>query len=401
MSNKKAFVLIPALIIISLLLVIGIFFITFTVSEKKIADSYSISQQAYHLAESGIEFAIWKLKSDTAWKTSFETNPTWHTTYDGTSFLYPGGSFQISIQNSDLAKADIIATSTLMINDRKSQRVIKTKVFKALGGSAIGNNAMLAEGDIEISSSNIAINGSFSTKSDIGIENSNLNITNAIQSFNGDINSTGSVITAAEISAENYPPAPTPIIDLPGISFDDPHDPLSLKEQAEALGQNYSGSEFSALLASDPYLTLNGVVFVNGSVDIKDGEHPTINGALACTGNITIGSSAPCSSDDASLTINHVVGQPSGIFTKSNMTFEQCVSGIQIEGIAYAHNKMELDALNSDFVLTGSILGKTISISSITHQFQITHDTTIINETLNDDPTFSPVITIEFWEEEY
>ncbi len=71
-----------ALIILSLLLLLGLYFSSFVLAEFNIAQSYVKSSQAYYLAEAGINEAIWKIKNDDttsdgdpAWKIEFVTQP--------------------------------------------------------------------------------------------------------------------------------------------------------------------------------------------------------------------------------------------------------------------------------------------------------------------------------------
>lgn len=405
-KTKSAFALIPAILITSLLLAIGLFFLSSVISEKRISDSYSISQQAYYLAESGIEYAIWKLKNDSVWQTNFETDPNWTQTYTGGSALFANGSYDLLIENYDLAKADVTATSTISIGDRQSQRVIKTKIFKALGGSAIDNNAVLANRDIEISSSLIDVSGgSVLANDDLLAKNFSLLTVNDKAQAVDDINIiSSSVINAAEMHASNYnPPAPASIA-MPAVDFDS-SDPNSFKSLAQAQEQYYTNPEFRNLLNDNPILILEGVVYVTGNVEIKTGHNLTVNGALVTNSRIDVGYTKhhweSCPVDSAVLTIGHISGAPSGIFTKNNISFKECINSVNIDGIVYANNSIDFNNRYCyDFTVNGSILARDISTVALSNGITLNYNEQAVVDTLGGSG-FSPVITVEYWEEEY
>lgn len=398
----NGFALIPAILITSLLLAIGLFFLSSVISEKRISESYSISQQAYYLAESGIEYAIWKLKNDSVWQTNFETDPNWTQTYTGGSALFPNGSYDLLIENYDLAKADVTATSTISIGGRQSQRVIKTKIFKALGGSAIDNNAVLADQDINTLGSIINVNngGIFANRDIIVNLVSTMNVQDKAQAV-GDIDVLWwSTLNAAEKHATNLnPPAPAPI-EMPAVDFDS-QDQNSFKSLAQAQNQLYSKNEFDDLLDDHNPLTLNGVVFVTGHIEIKEGHNLILNGVLTGTGQITIGNwKIFCPANSASLTINHAEGQPSGLFSKSKITINKCIKPINISGILYVGNEIFFNNLNSGFTINGSLIARTVTPFLLQNGVNLNYDNSVVIDTLGA-TEFSPVITVEYWEEEY
>ncbi|MFC1612942.1 hypothetical protein ACFL23_01285 [Patescibacteria group bacterium] len=403
-KNNLGFLAIPAILIISLLLMIGIYFLDFSISEKKISDSYSISAQAYYLAESGLEYAVFKLKDDETWKTNFETIPNWEISYQGGNVLFPNGYYDIFIKNYDLAKASIIATSTLIINNRKSQRVIKTQIFKAMGESEIGNNVILTDQNLEFYASDADITGSLFSNTDlIAALGTNLDISDLAQATDDIYSILFSTITANEIHAENWnPPAPDEI-GIPSVDFDS-NDLESWKSQAQALGQVYSTNEFDTMLNNNPNLTLNNIVYITGNINIGDGKHLTVNGVLATNDNITVGTTKEwwqsCPADKGSIIINNIEGQPSGLFSKSQIDFNECSNNIVINGVLYAGNSIDLTALKNSFNINGTMLAREVTFLVIQNGVTLNFDDTIIDNTLIH-TEFSPVITVEYWEEEY
>lgn len=398
---RSGFTLIPAILITALLLTMGIFFLTSSLSEKRISENYTISQQAYYLAESGIEYAIWKLKNTPEWENNFETNPSWTQSYNGGSQLFPNGSFNILIENYDFARANITATSALLIGQAQSKRVIKTKIFKALGESEIDNNAILSDQDIDIAVAHIDINaGSIFANDDIVAElGSVVDVQDKAQAVDDIFTLTLSTINATETHSSNLnPPAPSSL-DIPAVDFDS-FDPNSFQSRAQALGQSYTKSEFKALLNSGP-ITLNDAVYVAGNVVISDGHNLTINGVLATNGRITIGRDMQeCPPNSVILHINHIAGNPAGIFSKSNIEFLRCAGDISINGILYAGNEISLTNLEHSFTLNGSMIARSADLILLYNGVNLNYNDSIAIDTLGGSG-FSPVITVEYWEEEY
>ncbi|MFH1192021.1 MAG: hypothetical protein V1655_00955 [bacterium] len=398
---SSGFILIPTILITALLLTIGLYFLTFTISEKNISSSYSISQQAYYLAESGVEYAIWKLKNDPEWQTNFETEPTGTLSATGGSALFPNGQYDILVENYDLAKATVYATSTLSINDKTSQRVIKTQVFKAMGGSEIDNNAVFTGKNIEIWGSNIDINsGSIFANEDIIVTlGSDVDAQDKAQAVDNIFELLWSDLSATEIHAQNLnPPAPASIA-MPGINFD-----FATMAQEQEPEHYYTNPEFRELLDDNPALVLDGVVYVTGNISIENGHNLTVNGVLATNGRIDIGYNRhwweSCPANSATLAIGHVDGNPSGIFA-NNITFNQCINSVNINGIVYASNNLEFNnRYCSNFTIIGSVIARDVLASMLVNGIAINFNEKAVIDTLGGSE-FSPIITVEYWEEEY
>jgi Tfp pilus assembly protein PilX len=160
--NSKGTVLIIAFLILGVLMLLGLYFLSFTMTESRIAKSQSAGNQAYYLAEAGINKAIWKLKNEDPWKSCFATTSgglgcncnNWQASF--VMHLTSNSTTTVGIKNSSCAQGVITATTTLMTQDKKiSQRVVKTSVFKELAPPTQGA-AILTGG----ASQNIAIWGS-------------------------------------------------------------------------------------------------------------------------------------------------------------------------------------------------------------------------------------------------
>lgn len=406
--NKKGFVLVTAIFIMLLMLTLGIYATSFVITEMKISDSQANSVKTYYLAEAGVAEAIWRLKNDPTWKSGFEDTADWTMDYTRTPALYSNGSYNIQITNSEKAKGDIIVTASLNLGANSTQRVVKTSVYKATGESVIGRNGEYADGNIDMSGSILQVfNGGFFSNGNIIINYS------SIISATGDVGATGNIIknhnstiTASSTHASNdNPPAPLPI-PMPAVSFDNASDPLSYKSRAN---QIYTADQFSDLLYENKgqTLTLDGITYVTGAVDIYGSNDLIINGALVADGNIVIGKDtnhccwgSNCY-NSASVTINSMAsGTPSGLLSKGRVDFESCADTFNGTGLIYANDKINILSLTKSVNVIGALVARKLTLTSLWEGVRITFDTTIVNSGLGS-ATFSPVVTVDHWEEEY
>ena len=289
-GRQPGFVLVTAMFVMLILLSLGYFVSAFTLTEKKISLSQAASVQTYYLAESGVNEAIWRLKNDAAWKSGFESSANWSATAVRSSALYPNSSYSISIQNKSKANADITVTGRISLNGAVAQRVIKTSIYKALGESAIGSNGEYADGNIDMSGTNLTIvnGGLFSNLNVIANYWSHINADGAVQAVNNiNCNNSSSITAASQKSANVNPPAPSPIA-MPAVSFDNAGDSNSLKARASKV---YTAKQFSDLLWANrnKTLTLTGITYVTGDVVINYYNDINLNGAIVADGNITLG----------------------------------------------------------------------------------------------------------------
>jgi len=460
--QQKGVILIVAVLVLGVLLILGAYFLTFTITESKISQSQIIATKTYYLAEAGINEAIWKLKNDPEWKTNFETLPQcsdWLATTSRSDVLFPDSSYQIQIQNSSCARGEIIATAILNLPGGKTaQRIIKTKVFKALG-SLTGDSAMFSGG----SSENIDINASIINIYDSNLfSNHNLNISwfsnislfdnlstekvegKALAGGNFNLHWSSSLDATATCAKnvcqgdcleEGCPPVSIP---LPAIDFDSAT-PQSYKSKASTTQDAglcnilcngvlcstkcvLTSGEFSDLLwqvGLDGTLTLNNeITYVAGGVELKGGRRLQINGALVADSTIDIGEkecwtnkgTKNCGFDRISVA-DPGSGKPSGILTKAKINFGLYSSSqnFEIVGLIYANDEISLVSMPSAFTIRGGILGRKISITSAWQNLNIYLDNDLILEGLwagleppeGGLPPFSPVVTIEHWEESY
>lgn len=404
---NHGFVLVTSIFVMLLLLSLGLFATSFILTELRIAQSQAASVQNYYLAESGVAEAIWRVKNDATWKTQFEENSSWTTTYTRSSALYSGASYAISIANSANAKGEIIVTSTLPLVGGSSRRVIKTAIYKALGTSLVGENGEYADGNIDMSGAilNVLNGGLFSNNNIITNYFSVISAERPVQAVgNININWTSS-ITAPERHAQNLnPPAPDELA-MPAVSFNNIGDSNSYKARASHI---YTTSQFDDLLWANRggTLTLDGITYVTGDASIRGNNNLIINGALVADGNITVGANTTLccwglNCGHSHVTINRVSSTtPSGLLSQRNINFESCLDSLTGKGLVYSTDKINILSLPNQINITGGLVSRKITLTSLWQGVNIIYDNSVVNYGLGD-PQFSPIVTVEHWEEEY
>ncbi|MFA4871905.1 MAG: hypothetical protein WC610_02495 [Patescibacteria group bacterium] len=400
-NKQRGFVLIASVLVVSLLVLLAVYVTNFTITELKISSSQATALQTYYLAESGVAEAIWRLKNDPDWKNNFETNATWSFTYTKNPALYPNGSYQIQIQNTGLARGEITATGFLNLGGTSAKRVIKTMVYKALGDGPIGDNAQFADGNIDISGSVLHIyNGGVHANGNIIV-----NYNSTLNAIGNDVKATGNIniLWNSTINAQSQQQGVAPMA-MPAISFDTAGDPNSYRARADVI---YSESAFENLMWNNQNLTLNGpITYVDGDIEIKGNQNLTIKGVLAASGTIEVGKytflccwSTRCGTSN--VTIEKVSEtEPAGLFAKSKLYFELCLNSFNANGLIYANDQINLLSLPNAFNVTGAVISRKLTLTSLWRGASITREPNVVIYSLGD-PTFAPVVTVEHWEEEY
>ncbi len=426
--------------VLGILLLLGIYFLSFTITESKISESQKIATKTYYLAEAGINEAIWKLDNDTittdgddAWKSDFvdkdkNSYPNyWTDTFNGGEDL--GGSYTVTIQNIALAQGEVTSTATIDLPGGKTaQRVIKIGVFKAIGtpteGIAVFAGGKGKHDEMKIKDTTINVyNGNIFSNRDVKIEKkSNVTVTDdeTTESLEGQIlavkkykKSDDSTVTATEIhDAKEYPPPPASI-DMPMVDFN--KGPNSYKKQAEATGTLYTQKEFEDLLwnvGDGGTLTLNNdITYVKGSVRLRGNRNLVINnGVLVAEKNIEIGKKKDWKrgdekhEGDCQLTITNdpIVegGAASGLLSKGKIEFGEHASST-ITGLLYAGKEIKFKKMKTPNTLTliGGIMAKKVRFEDL-EEINITLNDTVIRNVL-ENQIYSPLVSIEHWEESY
>lgn len=475
-NRERGVVIIITFLTLGILLFLGTYFLSFSLTESRIAKSQEVATQTYYLAEAGINEAIWKLKNDDVWSTCFVSNSPEYGCLDCNSWqasfiknYTPDSTTTISIQNSRCARGKITATSTVVLpKGRTAQRVVKTKVFKARG-SLTKDSPIFGDGNVEVRASNLNVyDGNIWSSKNFTIElGSQVNIydnpATAIQEGQalaiGNISTSTSILNSSSTCAANVctelcegyatgttscPPAE---VDFPKVDFDsdDPNSYLNKAKTAQQNGQCkvlgkkvgeatttlstncvFTQSKFEQLLwnvGEGGTLTLEhqasefgtSTYYVTGNIELKGARHLVINGVLAADGNVYIGKDRSWKGDKgpSQLTINDPgAGIPSGLLAKGNVGFGRysSFSNVQIVGLIYTLGNFELISLPNLYeIIGGQIAAGNFSLTSVSQGLNVYLDNTIIEEGIwggpappeGGAPPYSPVVTIEHWEESY
>lgn len=397
--DNRGFILIATTLITALILLLAGYLLNFTLTELRISTSQAAATQAYYLAESGVAEAIWKITNDPTWKSSFESNPNWTVHYSRNSAMHPGWSYDIDITNSGNAKGRIVVTGKVARGASVAQRVIETSVFKAMGENPLGDVAEYADGNIEITASVIRVHqGGLHSNNNIQLKGwSTANVDGAASAGNNIILSTYSNIISATRTEHAIR------LDMPAVSFDSAGDPDSYKSRAN---QIYTESQFSNLLKNNETVTLNGITYVTGDIDVQGGRNLIVNGALVADGDITLGKNtlACCwqwRCGRSNITVNRPsTSTPAGILAKGKIEMELCMSDLNVTGLIYANDKLDIVSIPSDFKVTGALLSRKLDLASIWQGIDVYHDENAVIYGLGN-PQYAPIVTVEHWEEEY
>ncbi|MEI6288061.1 MAG: hypothetical protein WCP18_00540 [bacterium] len=415
-KNKRGFVLLASIMVMSLMMALALYLTEFTITEMKISSSQSVATQTYYLAESAIAEAIWRIKNDSTWKNNFENDPNWSMTYTRHDALYPGASYTINIQNTGEARGQIIATGFLPLGKSTAQRVTKAIVYKALGTSLINDDGTYADTGMDVYGSYIHVqNGSIFANGNIDVSFwTTLQSDNTVGTAHNLNSNWFSNIVGTKMAANNTPPNPATSTPMPAISFDNLSDPNSYLSQATAQeladGQKhvFTATEFSNYMWTNKNLTINGITYVKGDVNITGPQRLTINGVLISDGSITVGKNTWfCCWNDFDRCGRSVViinqpttTSPSGLVAKSNVNFDLCFNTFDSEGLIYANNQVNMLSLPASFAVEGAVAGRYMVFTSLWQGVNILFNNALVNATLGN-PMYSPVVTVDHWEEEY
>lgn len=411
-SNSRGSILVLTLILTSLLLFLGSYLLIFSFSDRVLSQSHARGLQTYYLGEAGLNHAIFRIKNNAAYTTAFETNPSWNQTFTIVNPFGITGSYAVTITNTALARADISTNASITMNDSETKRVVETKVFRAIGSTnPLGETAGYADGNIDISASVVNFHAGSAHSNNTFTVNvgSNVDVQTKLNAA-GNLNISGfSDVTVnslpssdpnVEIYAANYPNGPAEVINMPAIDFNSP-DPQSYKSQATIV---YSQEEFENLLkAAATTLTLPGpITYVEGDVILQGDRNLAITGVLVAERDIIIGKrlcwEGYCGNSNVNITA--ITDEPNGLLAKRKIKFDLFTGDVDINGLAYATDQITVASFANSFTVTGGLVARKLTITSVWQPIDIYRDDAIAGPAFNY-TSFSPVISIEHWEEEY
>ena len=443
---KNGSVLIFAILLLATMLLLSSYFISFSLTGSRMSQSQIYAAKSYYLAETGIQEAIFKLKNDDSWKSAFETlttvdDPTcssWSISpYKRSPALFENGAYEIGIENLGCAKAEITSTSTITFSSgRIAQRVVKIKVFKAMG-NPISDFSIFTGG----SSENIYIkstdplniySGDLFSNNNINIKySSKLNVDNKALANNQINVSSDSELNAITCSADvcdagcatstECPPAE---ISMPPLDFGfyrqaaENSDCSFLRTDGKT-NCLFKSKEFEKLMWQNyPGLSLpeEAVTYITGDVNIRAGQILTVNGVLVADRDIEIGKDNCWTSSEypflrcgsSRVTVNRPglpeENKPAGILAKRKINTGGWLGfgtkALDINGLIYAGDEVKISSVEAFIEIHGGIASRKFKSSSMWEGIDIYLDPDVITDTFGD-PEYSSVITIDHWEEEY
>lgn len=470
--------LLIAIVLLGVLGVVSAFFISFVLSGSRISFSHQVASQAYYLTEAGINEAIWKLKNDEVvsdgddpWQDCFMSSggacpdcASWSDTF--TRHYVPNSTTTVLVKNFECAHGEITATTTVAFEGGKNaRRVVKARVFKALGSltndSPVFTGSPSGEGSImgtllNVYNGNMFSNNNFNVKgwSVVNVFDNPATIEQEGQILvANNVNIVNSAVFASSTCAKNdctvgiCAVCPAPNLDMPAVDFDSAQ-ATSYKSRAqlaqaqlqcEVKGKNsldveifslnqcvFTSAEFSDLLWQ---VGLNGTLFLNhktngavssvyyvdGPVELKGGRRLRINGVLVANDTVSVGERLTWSGQSglSQITITDPgEGFPSGILTKNKINFGlfSSFSTVQVTGLIYAQDEIRITSMPNQLDVIGGIIARKLSFTSLWTTFNLYLDNDIIKEGIWGSDTlpvggtsaaYSPVVTVEHWEETY
>ena len=407
-KQQKGITIILVILITSSLMLLSLYLLNFSLTEKLIAKSQGLGNRAYYLSEAGINEMVWLIKNDSEHRTSFETESSWATT---TSRVDPfganTGSYSTTITNSSPAHGEITSIGTInMSSGQNSRRVVKILVYKPMGQSGIASSSGYADGNIDISNSRVNfINGDAHSNLVFTVNGSSIvNIDENLKAVGNYIEAaTAAVNLGGDFYAANMPNGPAAEIFMPAVDFNSA-DPNSYKNRATII---YSASDFDDLMGANQILTLTDpITYVTGNVELKGDQTLIMDEALLIVEkDFTIGfkEDGHSRSGPSNLIIQSASGTPAGVLAGRHVDFKQYTEIVDIYGVVYATDSMDLvgiDAHTTQFDVLGGLLARKLTISSCWQPINITHDNEMLTLVLGS-ASSSPTIIIEHWEEEY
>lgn len=421
-APRSGYVLISVLVIMMIMVAITYFFADALFSELAIARNQKAATICFHLAEAGVQEAIWRIQNKTDIRNAFlegDCDSGLCDFHHDDPALLPGGSYEVTIQNTAEAAADISATGFYKIGLKTARRRIVVSVVKATEpppydyNGAIFSGGSQGEEDITLTVITLEVTGdalvdhdnnpltpevlmpvaSLISNRDIWFTLSDIDVAKDILAYRNIRNVLSDVTVGGEIHAntgEHYP--------MTALTLDDLE---SYKEQAEDQFQYFTAKEFRDLWKTHSSLTFDGVVYVAGGLEVDWWHSLTINGILIAEQSIDIG--GPFRRGD--LTINHSEGEPSGVITLAKFT-AWANSVIDIEGLVYVGDRFTADPwyninpLSKEINIKGGVLGRRFEANGL-RIIKIEFDKDLINEALPSNPGQTPVIETQHWEEEY
>ncbi|MDO8668787.1 MAG: hypothetical protein Q7K65_00655 [Candidatus Buchananbacteria bacterium] len=396
-KNKKGFILVTSILVMSLMLLTSIYVVNFTLTEIKISTSQAVAAKTYYLAEAGVNELIWKIQNDSATGQAF-LNGTLNSSNDiirSDVFGDTNAAYHASAINTVPAEAWIIATSTYQIAGKTSRRVVKYYISQATGSGESWEYTIFAGGRGSQQNGNFTFTGSGLVLISNGGRvhaNQTLKVQGAEVRINdGVVSASNNILTVGggQLTLNNsYQSSPTTTIDALPIDFNSA-DPNSWKNRATTI---YTKTQFKNLANNT---VLNGIIYVTGDAEVI-GKNMTINGVLVAEEEIEITNSGQ------TFTVNADATYGGGLLAEGDIDITTSGGSVTVNGLIYAGDDLEIISSGTTFVINGGMTGFDAKVTASGGAITLNHTPEnfekVIDPANNANP---PVIQIDHWEEQY
>ena len=150
------------------------------------------------------------------------------------------------------------------------------------------------------------------------------------------------------------------------------------------------------------------ITYVTGPINLGGNRHLVVNGALVADGTIDVGTNE----GNFQLTINRPTAIiPSGLLARGDIRFGEYLASTPtiITGVVYTMERIIGNNMPGSFTVRGGIIGRMVKFTGVSEWFNLFLDNEIIRYGLGYydvegnpiRPQYSPVVTVEHWEESY
>lgn len=366
--------------------------VTISRLESKISRSQQEGVSAYYVAEAGVQDALWRLNTNTAYSDALQ-NGTLNISYSANNVPTTGQGFSVSLTADAAAGGGhgiIDVTGTSNNGDFIAKRHIRINVFQG-ADSAIGQNAFFASGSVTITNGSSVLNftnGGLYTSGNVSINSARVNTgsndINAVGTYSAN---PGSTVTTNAIHASNYPPAAA-AIGAPTFDF---------VYYSTHFNNKYTAAQFQALF-STPTVTLPGpVTYISGAVSLGNwAKNKTLNvtGMLIINGNFTVNGSV----SGFVMNVSDPGNGKSGLFSSGATSISQ--GNWTINGLLYSAGSLSVSlGASQNMTINGAfVAGGTVSLNTgLTTN--LTYNDSRATATLG--AGTAAALQVEHWEEEY
>ncbi|MFA6428310.1 MAG: pilus assembly PilX N-terminal domain-containing protein [Candidatus Buchananbacteria bacterium] len=406
--DSKGFALIASMVVMTALILLGVYALNFTIGEHGISQSQSQATKTYYFAEAGINEMIHKVKSD------YNTTQAFLNGSLNSSFTInrsdvladPKASYLVTIISTGPATAQIIATSTYQIGNTVARRVIKADINKATNSTETWPSGLVAgglDGYIKFTGNNgnyTETGGKIHANGFIQVTGNNT----TVKINNGSLSAKQSITVAGNNSSIATPPpsyqsTPTSTtINLPQIDFNS----AATTSWYNRANTKMTCTEFRNLFGNNQTINLTGVTYVSNCTGLTiSGNNNTLNikGILVIYGGITFGG------NNLIFKISPETDHPengAGILVSGNLTINGNNLSANVNGLIYTAGNLNIGGNNPILAFKGGIVCNSADFGHNNSTLNLIYDESVIlpplAPALNTD---SPIIRINHWEEQY